>query len=229
MNVHKFIVTSSELLTKGYVMKNKRLVVTSMGVFILAGFVSLSNAQEKKAAPLLIDNFEKQGNTFGGRSSTYVKEPSKIFATNTDSVFHGTSGRSLMIKYKKEAEGGPYGTGGWCGYYTVIKSGPTKYFDGSGCTYLTFWVKGEKGNENFKVGMADETWDQREDSMKSDQIGAYLKAGKITTDWQQARIPLEDFWIDTKKIASMAFCFESECFPEGGGQGTVYIDDIQFE
>ncbi|RJP60980.1 MAG: hypothetical protein C4541_02995 [Candidatus Auribacter fodinae] len=186
-------------------------------------------AQEGGAAPQLIDNFEKQGNTFGGRSSTYMKQPSGIVALRTDKVFYGDSGRSLALRYKKAAEGGPYGKGGWCGYYTVIKRGPRQYFDASGYKYLTFWIKGEKGGENFKIGVADETWDQREDSMKSEDIGVYLEAQKITTEWQKAKIPLEDFWVDTSKLASIAVCFESECFPEGGGQGDIYIDDLQFE
>ena len=186
-------------------------------------------AQEKTVTPRLIDNFERQGNTFGGRSSTYMQQPSGILARRTDEVFYGEEGRSLELRYKKAAEGGPHGKGGWCGYYTIVKKGPRKYYDASAYTYLTFWVKGAKGGENFKIGLADEVWDQREDSMKSEQIGAYLEAGKITTEWQKARIPLEDFWVDTKKLASIAVCFETECFPDGGGKGTVYLDELKFE
>ena len=186
-------------------------------------------AQEETVAPRLIDNFERQGNTFGGRSSTYMQQPSGILARRGEEVFYGEEGRALELRYKKAAEGGPHGKGGWCGYYTIVKKGPRKYYDASAYTYLSFWIKGAKGEENFKIGLADEVWDQREDSMKSEQLGAYLEAGKITTEWQKARIPLEDFWVDTKKLASIAVCFETECFPDGGGKGTIYIDELTFE
>lgn len=200
--------------------------LTFLSIFFIT---SLSFAQQSSAEPKLIDNFEKKGNEFGGRSSTYMKEPSGIVARRTDRDHHGESGQSLFLGYKKATEGGPFGKGGWCGYFTVIKQGPRQYFDASAYQYITFWVKGDKGGENFKVGVADATWDQREDSMKSEEIGVYLEAKKITTEWQQARIPLEDFWVDTSKLASIAICFETECFPEGGGKGTIYIDDLYFE
>ena len=94
---------------------------------------------------------------------------------------------------------------------------------------MTFQVKGVNGGESFKIGVADESWDQREDSMKSEKVDVYLDEGKVTTEWQKAKIPLEDFWVDTKKLASIAICFEADCFSEGGGKGTVFIDDVQFE
>ncbi|MCB1196095.1 hypothetical protein KDK77_07905 [bacterium] len=206
----------------------KKILNILTGSLVCLCAISVYAQEESSVEPRLIDNFEKQGNTFGGRSSTYMQAPSAVLAVRSEEIFHSDK-RSLELKYKKAAEGGPYGKGGWCGYYTVIKDGPRKYYDASAYMYLTFWVKGEKGEENFKIGVADEVWDQREDSMKSEQIGAYLEAGKITTEWQKAKIPLEDFWVDTKKLASLAICFESECFPSGGGKGTIYIDDLQFE
>ena len=72
----------------------------------------------------VIDNFEKQGNTFGGRSSTYMQAPSGVVARMSKDVYYGDSGKALELRYKKASEGGPYGKGGWCGYYSVIKQGP---------------------------------------------------------------------------------------------------------
>lgn len=218
-------------------MRNKLAVMGVVSALFLSAGVILAqdngakseSKESKSVEPKLIDNFEKQGNTFGGRSSTYMEQPSGIMARRTDEVFYGDSGKSLELRYKKANEGGKFGTGGWCGYYTVIKNGPRNFFDATPYKYLTFYVKGAKGGENFKVGMADEVWEQREDSMKSDQIGAYLQAEKITTEWQKAKIPLDDFWVDTKKLASVAICFEGDVFPEGKGEGTVYIDNLQFE
>ncbi len=209
-------------------MKKKKILIglTICALTIVPHFVM---GEEKTTTPRLIDNFEKQGNTFGGRSSTYMQQPSGIVARRTNEVFYGEKGKSLELRYKKAGDGGPYGKGGWCGYYSVIKMGPRKYYDASAYQYLTFYVKGAQGGENFKIGVADETWFQREDSMKSEQISVYLKDQKITTEWQKAKIPLEDFWVDTKKLASIAICFEAECFPEGHGKGVVYLDDFKFE
>ena len=177
--------------------------------------------------PLLVDDFETPTNKLNGRSDTYVQEPSRALQVRTSDEPH--DGRaSLMLKYDKKGKGGPYDSGGWCGYYTQVKSG-RQFFDASGFTALTFWVKGAHGDECFMVGIADRHWDEVGDSVKSEVIGKYLPEGKITTDWQQATVPLSTFFVDMKELATVAICFESACFPEGQGKGTVYLDDLQFE
>lgn len=188
------------------------------------GFQILAWGQEG----LLIHDFEKAGNRLGGRSNKYEKEPSRALTIRTRDVHFGPEGSSLMLKYDKKAKGGPYGHGGWCGYYTLLRSG-SKYFDATGYKSITFQVKGAKGAENFKVGLSDRHWEEVGDSLKSQEIGKYLPEGKITTDWQKATIPLEEFFLDLAELASMAVCFETECFPGGAGKGTIYIDDLKFE
>jgi len=180
------------------------------------------------AEPFYIDHFNKTVNLLGGRTSVYEQVPSRALAVSTDKEYYGPSGRALAIRYDKKNSGGPGDTGGWCGYYSILKAGP-KYFDASAYTKLTFWVKGETGSENFKVGMADKHWEQIDDSVKSEDIGIYLKDKKITTGWQQAVVPLEVFFIDMKQLASYAICFEGDCFTDGKGTGVVYIDDVAFE
>lgn len=181
------------------------------------------------AAQFFVDHFEKSVNAMGGRTSTYEQAPSKAMAIQTEKEHVGPAGKSLAIKYDKQNTNGPRGEGGWCGYYSILKVGQ-KYFDATPYTKLTFWVKGEKGGENFKIGMADRHWEQVGDSVKSEEIGTYLPPpNKITTEWQQVVIPLDVFFIDMKQIASIAVCFEADCFPEGKGAGIVYIDELAFE
>lgn len=144
----------------------------------------------------------------------------------TDQHSGGTS--ALMLKYDKKGTGGPYDAGGWCGYYTQVKSG-RQYFDAAPYTTLTLWVKGARGGENFMIGLADRHWDAVGDSVKSEPIGQYLPVGQVTADWQQARIPLAAFMVDLKELATVAVCFEKDCFPNGEGKGTVYLDDLAFE
>jgi hypothetical protein len=201
--------------------RNSILVATIiiMSIFALAAYA---------IEPFLIDDFEKEGNNLGARSNTYEKEPSRALAMRISEEHFGGAGRALMVKYDKKKEGGPYGTGGWCGYYTMLRSG-AKFFDTTPYKAITFQVKGAAGGENFKVGLADKHWEELGDSVKSEDITKYLPEAKITTNWQKATIPLDTFFVEHKEIASCAICFENECFPTGAAKGTVYIDDLKLE
>jgi hypothetical protein len=199
------------------------VIAVLSGLLLLFLWVNVSFGEQ-----FLIDGFEKEGNTIGSRSSTYVREPSKVTSNRTVSEYYGDSGRSLMLKYDKKGKGGPYGNGGWCGYYTQLKKNDT-YFDATAYTNITFWIKGEKGGENFEVGLSDRHWDQMGDSVKSEPIGSYLPEGKVTDQWQKATVPLEEFFVDHKELASLAICFETECFPGGAGAGVIYIDELALE
>ncbi len=205
-------------------MKNKISIFLAVAAFVFFSFSIMARA----AGPFLVDDFEKEGNCLGGKSNTYEKEPSKALAIRVNDEHFGDKGRALMIKYDKKAEGGPYGTGGWCGYYTMLRTG-SKYFDVTDYKSITFQVKGAKGGENFKVGLSDKHWDELGDSIKSEEIGKYLPEGKVTANWQKAAVPLDVFFLDKKEIASIAICFEGDCFPEGAAKGTIYIDDLKLE
>lgn len=199
-----------------------------------------------QAKPVIVDDFETGAitNSLGSRTNVFIKAPSKAMVSFRKDVRNGRPTSVLMLRYEKKAEGGPYDLGGWCGYYTLLKKahpaasveGATVaeveeeiYFDGSRYNAITMWIKGDKGNENFVIGVADAHWDKVGDSVKSQEIGKYLPSGKITTDWQKVVIPLDEFFIDTSKLSSISISFESDCFPEGQGSGKVYLDDIGLE
>ena len=193
--------------------------------FLLAvGQLSVGPA---RAESLLVDDFEGAVNKLGGRSNTYIMEPSRALAVRSKDNPHGGSGL-LMIKYDKKAKGGPYDSGGWCGYYTMVKTGP-RYLDAAGYHAITFWVRGATGGENFVVGLSDRHWEEVGDSVKSEPIGKYLPEGKLTTEWQKATVPLSTFMLDMKELASVAVCFEGSLFPNGNAQGTIYVDDLMLE
>lgn len=180
----------------------------------------------------LIDDFagDEIRNRVGSRANVYTRAPSRAMISRRDDVVNGVNKKVLMIKYDKKNTGGPDGMGGWCGYYTLIKNEKTgEYLDGTGYKYVTFWVRGEKGEENFMVGVADEHWDKIGDSLKAEEIGVYLEKGKITTQWQKAKVPLEVFFLDHEKLSAISINFEADCFPEGAGAGVVYIADIALE
>ena len=199
------------------------------------------------AVPLLVDDFEtgEIKNKLGNRTNVFVKAPSKAMLSYRQDIVNGRKTRVLLLRYEKQNSGGPYDTGGWCGYYTLLKSpgalvAPTpenpnpapveeKYFDGSVYSAVTLWVRGEKGDENFVVGLSDRHWDRVGDSVKSQEIGKYLPGGRLTKEWQKATIPLDEYFIDHQELASIAIVFEGDLFPASGHAGTIYIDDIAFE
>lgn len=231
------------------------ILIVTLALIALVGGNGLTFAQQAQPAvqppaasvkPVIVDDFETGSitNSLGGRTNVYIKAPSKAMTSFRKDTKQGRPTNALMLRYDKKAEDGPYDSGGWCGYYTLLKKvhpssslggSPAAeieddvYFDASKYSAVTLWVKGDKGNENFVVGVADAHWDKVGDSVKSQEIGKYLPAGKITVDWQKAVIPLDEFFIDYAKLSSIAICFEGDCFPEGAGAGKVYIDDIALE
>jgi len=220
----------------------------ALAMVLLTGVCDV-RAEQTAASALkagMVDDFESGAitNLLGGRTNVYVKAPSKVMVSFRKDTINGKPTNVLLIRYDKKAEGGPNDLGGWCGYYTVLKSahpdismkGATPaeieevtYLDGSRYSKVTMLVKGDKGSENFVVGLADAHWDKMGDSIKSQEIGKFLPSGKITTDWQKAVIPFEEFFLDYSKLSSISISFESDCFPEGIGSGKVYIDDITLE
>ncbi len=193
----------------------------------LAFLLSVSGVPAASAAELLVDDFEGASNKLGGRSNTYVMAPSRALALQTDKGAK-SGAKALMLKYDKKPKGGPYDSGGWCGYYTLVKKGPS-YFDATPYQSLSFWVRGEAGGENFVIGLADKHWDEVGDSVKSEQVGKYLPGGRITTEWQKATVPLTEFMLEMRELASVAVCFEGSVLPGGEGKGTVYLDDLTLE
>jgi len=198
-------------------------------------------------AALVVDDFEtgEIKNLLGNRSNVFIKAPSKAMVSFRQEAVSGKKTQVLMVRYDKRNTGGPFDSGGWCGYYTLLKSpaalvAPTKenpnpdpmqdqYLDGSTYKAVTFWVRGEKGDENFVVGLSDRHWDKIGDSVKSEEIGKYLPEGRLTTEWQKAQIPLDDYFLDYTQLAGIAFVFEGDLFPPTGHTGTIYIDDIALE
>jgi hypothetical protein len=195
---------------------------------VLGVFFSVLLVSPAFAEPVTVDSFNRSINLLGGKGGPYVKEPSRALSLRTDTEFYGDEGKSLMIKYDKKGEGGPYGNGGWCGYFSELKKGEN-FFDASTHSTLSFYVKGAEGGENFMIGMADKEWFELGDSVKSNEIGKYLPDGKITTEWQKASIPLSEFALRKDQLASVAVCFETACFDGGAGRGTLYIDEITLE
>ncbi len=196
---------------------------------------------------LVVDDFEGSEikNKMDNRANVFIKAPSKAMVSRREETIEGRRTKVLLLRYEKQNQGGPYDSGGWCGYYTLLKSpgalvaptpenpnpGPVEeqFLDATDYKAVTFWVRGENGDENFVVGVSDRHWDRVGDSVKSQEIGKYLPKGKITKEWQKATIPLDEFFIDHSQLAAISIVFEGDLFTDAGHAGTVYLDDLSLE
>ena len=200
-----------------------------LSVTLLTGEPFSWAAKAAQPTSFLVDDFDvgPPCNKLGGNNNEYVRAPSRAVAIRTADTFHWGNG-CLKLMYDKKASGGPYNSGGWCGYYTLIAP-KRRWFNATSYRAISFWVMGAKGDENFVVGVADHQWQDKGDSIKSKPIGKYLAEGRITKKWQKATIPLDDFFVNLQEVASIAICFEGYLFLGGAAKGTVYIDDLMLE
>lgn len=228
---------------------NQRSIIWS--VLAVGGFFSLALLRPVSSSAvslLMVDNFEGPGglkNTLDNRANVFLKAPSKAMVSVQNGVIQGKKTQVLMVRYEKKQTGGPFDGGGWAGYYTLLKSpgalvaptsenpnpklAPEKYLDASGYKALTFQVRGETGKENFVIGLSDQHWDLVGDSVKSQEIGKYLPAGKLTTEWQKATIPFDEFFVDYTRLSGISVVFDGDLFPVAGSAGKIYLDDIALE
>ena len=160
-----------------------------------------------------------QTNRLGGQYDLFMAEGSQATVHLDNSEFRGPSGRALKIRYHQVA-------GGYCGLwmhlFPTTAPGAPLFMDASSHPYLAFWIKGERGGEDFTIQLADPHWLAREDSKPAGRISRYL-AGPVTTKWQPVIVPLADFGLPTAQLASLTFNFTVP------GSGTVYLDDIHFK
>ncbi len=178
----------------------------------------LANREEEiyNKGYLLLDNFDHSDlNLLGRKTNTYKKLPSVCRALRVEDVHYGSEGRSLKLNYDKQSTG-------WCGYFTLLNQVDGEYYDLSRYKSASFFIKGEKGGETFEIGMADKNWINIGDSLKAGKIKKYLPEG-VTTQWQEAIIPLEDFGkLNFSQMGSFVINFNTK------QKGIVYIDDLTF-
>lgn len=88
---------------------------------------------------------------------------------------------------------------------------------------LTFWVKGENGNEDFSIGLQDCNRDANRDD---ESVRVYKNVSEyctISTQWQEVRIPLMDFFDADSELD--ATCLYTVC--TGQTSGNLRIANVQ--
>jgi hypothetical protein len=146
-----------------------------------------------------------------GRFGAYAMNPSKLGVFPDGKIKRPASSLEPMyIRFRKEP--GP----SFCGAYWIIAGDLRKY------ATLTFWIRGERGGENFEIGLNDLIASRREDAIMGGSIYRYLPNG-LTKEWQQVKIPLEDFFgADFSRIHSLVFSVSQP------SEGAFWVDGFVF-
>ena len=159
-------------------------------------------------------------NDLGGGYNQFAADGSDASVHLVSDVRRGPGGRSMKIVFRK-AEAG------YCGMWMHLfdeDAVPAKrrLLDASAFPFLSFWVRGAAGGEDFTIQAADESWLAKEDSKPVGPVSKYL-GGTITTNWQEVVVPVADFWLDGTMLGGLTFNFTNP------GAGAVYVDDITFK
>ncbi len=156
-------------------------------------------------------------NRLGGFFNVFSKSPSRAEATLAESP---DGRRSLKLSMLRAAEG-------FCGMWIHLfdfgqPPDDREYLDATPFEVLSLWVRGETGDEEVLLKIADVGWELKGDALAIGRVGDFLPAGRIETEWQQAVIPLDflDGGLDRTALASLVF----EGTEEGGA--TVYIRNV---
>ncbi len=179
--------------------------------------VALILAIKALSVGFLVWSFEEGVfNRWGGQFNAYGRLPSWTRTYLDPKVHQASSGHSLRLTVHRERDGF---AGVWLGFYPASGAG-RQFFDARTYRFLSFWVKGEKGGEDFEVQLADDTSEQREEEVPKRPIRAYLPKG-VSTDWQEVLVPLSDFpGVHLGRLANLVLNFPSP------GDYRVYLDDV---
>lgn len=153
----------------------------------------VSRAQQL-STPLVVWDFDHSlTNVFGGQYNAYAREPSRARTYLDPDVppspnMKPWSRHSLRITAHREAAGF---CGVWFDFYPAATR-PARSLDVSRYKFLSFWVKGQSGSEDFDVSLADDTRLKYEDAKVARPLHAYLPSG-ASKAWEEVLIPLADF------------------------------------
>jgi carbohydrate binding protein with CBM30 domain len=203
-------------------MKRARAVLIS--IFLMLSSIAFarqltslsSSAAQQNDEILMIADFNRSvQNLVGGYHNRIERAPSLSTAIRVSDICRG-SGRSLRISADQKP-GGLCGV--WMSFYDFKSQ--RRFIDVSRYSYLSFWVKGEKGGEHFTIKL--ETSMAREEAVVVGPIAEFLPDG-VTNDWQEVLIPNSRFSaLDSRRMAVFSIDFPDR------GAFTVYVDDISFK
>jgi hypothetical protein len=196
-------------------------LVCFLPLFAWHGDTSLLAQPEPDPSPLLrIADFDRGvQNHVGGFPNASEQAPSSASMRRVSDVFRGDGGRSLRITARKEASGF---AAVWISFHDFRQRSKT-YLDTRGYSYLSFWVRGAQGGEEFHIKLADDAWAAREDGLSIGSVSRFLPGG-VTRKWREVLIPLDTL----PSLNRKAMAFFTLDFPTPGAY-TIFVDDIWFK
>lgn len=198
--------------------RSSYVIAIAAGVAVVAGTVTYRSSGEEKKS--LAANFDEGDlNQLGGKLNVYQRAPSRAEREFVTAERRGSFGRGLRIHADREPEGF---CGMWMHFFDMDASQPV-YFDAEGYRYLSFWVKGEKGSEDFTIKLADSKWIARQDSIALGPVTDFLTGG-VNAEWQEVLVPLHSTeTLDWRQLGGLTLDFDTP------GSHTIYIDDVSFK
>jgi len=159
------------------------------------------------------------GNAWDGHYNAYMREPSWARTYLDPNVKPASSGHALRVTAHREVEGF---CGVWMEFYPRDEA-PRRYLDASPYRFLSFWIRGQKGGEEFELQLVDDAPEADEEARPKRPLRAYLSQG-ATTEWQEVLIPLADFHgLNLRRLARLTLHFTTP------GDYRFYLDEIAFK
>lgn len=196
-------------------MYQKKTSIIALTILVVGAGLSRSQEQQADVEPYSILNQYIASGYMGDTDNI------ELFEAWKDVPYDTTDNDSACVKISYTA-----GSQGWAGIYWQNRANnwgdyPGEDFSGSGYTAITFWARGEKGNEvvEFKAGDTNDPNKPHKDSFRA-------TAGRVTLSkqWKKYRISLLN-----KNLSSVigGFCWVASGNANPRGL-TFYLDSVQY-
>lgn len=194
-------------------------ILLGTGVLLLWSGWGGDSAMAREALQLVDDFNHDVQNALRGYCGVFQRAPSQASLLRVSDVARGAAGRSLRVRADRQPEGF---CGVWMHLFDMRAAEPT-YFDARAHRYLSFWVRGAHGGEDFVIKLADREWIIKEDSLPLGRVSQFLPGG-VTTKWREVLVPLLPHpRLNPAMLGGVVLEFDVP------GQQTVYIDDLCFK
>ncbi len=155
-------------------------------------------------------------NDLGGGYNGWSRGEAKAIPRIRRGAGRGGAGAGMDVEYRvRKGEAGV-----WMHLFDSRAPADGRLFvDATAMPFLSFWIRGKRGNENPSIRLADAAWFARDDAVRVGRVRDVLPGG-ITTNWQEVVIPLAGAGVDPSSLASISWMMEDE------GEGGFVIDDL---
>jgi len=194
--------------------RRARLRVLELAILLLLLLGNIENATADKNVQIWGPGAGGR-NLLGGKWGEFSSSSCQASAMAVPEVGRMPGDKAIRIHARQQ---GTKPCGVWMHLFNENASAKSPDIPGASA-YLAFWVKGERGGEDFVIAMADMELFERDDAHLAGSIGKYLDVG-VATQWQRVMVPVNDFGLKGPPV-SLAILFKKI------GEQLILIDDIE--